>query len=73
MALIVGPDEVAAGTVSLRPLRGSGEQRTVPRSEVVEAVRDQPAADDRPGRLLATAPSVPRGPVIGPRTRKDQQ
>ena len=28
VALIVGPDELAAGTVSLRPLRGDGEQRT---------------------------------------------
>ena len=28
VALIVGPDEVAAGTVSLRPLRGDGDQRT---------------------------------------------
>ncbi len=39
MALIVGPDEVASGTVTLRPLRGDGEQRTVSRVEVVEAVR----------------------------------
>ena len=37
--LIVGPDEAASGTVSLRPLRGSGDQRTVPVAEVVEAVR----------------------------------
>ena len=41
VALIVGPDELAAGTVSLRPMRGTGEQRTVLRSEVVQAVRDQ--------------------------------
>jgi histidyl-tRNA synthetase len=41
VAIIVGADELAAGTVSLRPMRGSGEQRTVLRSEVVEAVRDQ--------------------------------
>jgi histidyl-tRNA synthetase len=39
VALIVGPDEVAAGTVALRPLRG-GDQRTVPRPAVVGAVRD---------------------------------
>jgi histidyl-tRNA synthetase len=39
VALIVGPDEVAAGTVSVRPLRGTGVQRTVDRSSVVEAVR----------------------------------
>ena len=37
VALIVGPDEMAAGTVSLRPLRGTGDQRTVPRSPVVDA------------------------------------
>jgi histidyl-tRNA synthetase len=38
VALIVGTDELAAGTVSLRPMRGTGEQRTVPRSQVVDAV-----------------------------------
>jgi histidyl-tRNA synthetase len=38
MALIVGPDESAAGTVSVRPLRGGGDQRTVPRSSVVDTV-----------------------------------
>jgi histidyl-tRNA synthetase len=38
MALIVGPDEQADGTVSVRPLRGGGDQRTVPRSSVVETV-----------------------------------
>lgn len=37
--LIVGPDEAAAGTVSLRPLRGEGDQRSLPVDEVVEAVR----------------------------------
>jgi histidyl-tRNA synthetase len=41
LALIVGTEELAAGTVSLRPMRGTGEQRTVLRSEVVQAVRDQ--------------------------------
>jgi histidyl-tRNA synthetase len=39
VALIVGADELAGGTVSVRPMRGTGEQRIVPRSEVVEAVR----------------------------------
>jgi histidyl-tRNA synthetase len=39
VALIVGPDEVAEGTVSLKPLRGDGEQRIVQAAEVVEAVR----------------------------------
>jgi histidyl-tRNA synthetase len=39
VAVIVGPDEVAGATVSLRPLRGDGDQRSVPMAEVVEAVR----------------------------------
>ena len=38
VALIVGPDELEAGTVSLRPLRGAGDQRTVDRDDVVAAV-----------------------------------
>ncbi len=38
-ALIVGPDEAASGTVSLRPLRGGGDQRSVPVDEVVAAIR----------------------------------
>lgn len=37
--LIVGPDEAASGTVSLRPLRGAGDQRTVPAAAVIDAVR----------------------------------
>ncbi len=37
--LVVGPDEAASGTVSLRPLRDAGDQRTVPVAEVVGAVR----------------------------------
>ncbi|HEY1990549.1 MAG TPA: histidine--tRNA ligase [Acidimicrobiales bacterium] len=40
VALIVGPDELAAGTVSVRLLRTPGEQRTVPRADAVAAVRD---------------------------------
>jgi histidyl-tRNA synthetase len=38
LALLIGTDEVAAGTVTVRPLRG-GEQSSVPRDKVVEAVR----------------------------------
>ncbi|MGH9017023.1 MAG: histidine--tRNA ligase [Acidimicrobiales bacterium] len=34
-AVLVGPDEVAAGTVTLRPLRGDGEQETVARTDIV--------------------------------------
>jgi histidyl-tRNA synthetase len=43
--VIVGPDEAASGTVSLRPLRGSGDQRTVPVAEVVGAVRSATRGD----------------------------
>jgi histidyl-tRNA synthetase len=39
VALIVGPEELAAGTVSVRPLRTPGDQRAVPVADVVAAVR----------------------------------
>jgi Anticodon binding domain len=48
VALIVGPDEVAAGTISLRPLRGVGEQRSVPLDAVVEAVQSAGTAFANP-------------------------
>ena len=38
-AVIVGADELDAGTVVLKPLRGDGEQVTVPRSELVTRLR----------------------------------
>ncbi|HXW38231.1 MAG TPA: His/Gly/Thr/Pro-type tRNA ligase C-terminal domain-containing protein, partial [Acidimicrobiales bacterium] len=40
LALIVGPDELAAGTVSLRPLRAEAGQWPVPAGDVVAAVQD---------------------------------
>jgi histidyl-tRNA synthetase len=52
--LIVGPDEAASGTVSLRPLRGSGGQRSVPRDGVVDAVRS--AVGGRTPDATAPAP-----------------
>jgi histidyl-tRNA synthetase len=33
-ALIIGEDELKAGTVAVKPLKEKGEQRTVPFSEV---------------------------------------
>lgn len=39
IALIVGEDEAAAGTVSVRTLRGEGQQAPVERTQVVEKVR----------------------------------
>ncbi len=43
IAVIVGPDELAAGTVTVRPLRGPEReraQRQVPRARVVEELRE---------------------------------
>jgi histidyl-tRNA synthetase len=35
-AIIVGPDELDAGTVLLRPMHGDGEQVAITRSELVD-------------------------------------
>jgi histidyl-tRNA synthetase len=34
-AVIVGPGEIESDTLTLRPLRGNGEQRSIPRSELL--------------------------------------
>jgi histidyl-tRNA synthetase len=39
VALLVGEDEVAQGTVTVRHLRGDAEQESVPRDDIVERVR----------------------------------
>jgi histidyl-tRNA synthetase len=39
VALVVGPQELEAATVGLRPLRSEAAQRTVPRAAVVEELR----------------------------------
>ena len=39
VAVIVGPDELASGVVTLRALRGDGRQETVARRALVETVR----------------------------------
>lgn len=39
IAVIVGPDEVATGTVVVRPLRDGAEQSTVSRSELTDTLR----------------------------------
>jgi histidyl-tRNA synthetase len=41
LALIVGPEERAAGTVTVRPLRAEGEQREVPLEQVVAVVKGE--------------------------------
>jgi histidyl-tRNA synthetase len=38
VALVVGPAELAEGTVGLRPLRSDDEQRRVPRAAIVDAL-----------------------------------
>jgi len=43
-ALIVGPEETAAGAVTVRALRGEGEQRSVARADVVAYLREASGA-----------------------------
>ena len=38
--LILGDDELVSGTVTVKDLRQGGEQRTVPRARVIDALRD---------------------------------
>jgi histidyl-tRNA synthetase len=38
VAVIIGDDERAAGTAVVRPLRGDGEQRVVPRTELLTSL-----------------------------------
>ena len=52
VALLVGAREAAEGTVTLRPLRGGGHQRTVDRKQVVDEVRSAV-------RLAAPAAATP--------------
>lgn len=46
VALIVGPDELAAGTVTVRRLRGGSGQESVKRGEVVDRVRREVAVEE---------------------------
>ena len=39
LALIIGDDEQASATVTVRPLRGDGDQQAVPRDQIVDQVR----------------------------------
>jgi len=48
VAVIVGPEELAAGTVTLRPMRGPGPQEAVPRAGLVERLTG-PAGGPREG------------------------
>jgi histidyl-tRNA synthetase len=42
-AIIIGADELNAGTILLKPLRGDGEQETVPRAELIDRLQTRPA------------------------------
>ncbi|HXY28977.1 MAG TPA: histidine--tRNA ligase [Acidimicrobiales bacterium] len=44
VALVVGPQELADGTVGLRPLRSGDEQRAVPRAAIVDELKSYLAA-----------------------------
>jgi len=57
LVLIVGPDEAASGTVSLRPLLGGGDQVSVERKDLVAAVLAAREA------MLTTTVSRPTGSV----------
>ena len=41
IAVVIGPDEVAAGTAGVRDLREKGEQDTVDRTKVVDVVKER--------------------------------
>ena len=61
VALVVGPQELEAGTVGLRPLRSDAEQRSVPRAAIVEELKaflaeSEPADADRIDRRASTRP-----------------
>jgi histidyl-tRNA synthetase len=53
VALVIGPQELAAGMIGLRPLRGEAEQRAVPRADIVAELR---------GFLADTAAPTTEGP-----------
>jgi histidyl-tRNA synthetase len=38
-AVIVGPGEIESDTLTLRPLRGNGEQRSIPRSALLSELQ----------------------------------
>ena len=41
LALLIGDDERSAGTVTIRELRGAGDQSSVPRTELIDHLRTQ--------------------------------
>ncbi len=45
-AVIVGDDELAAGTVVVKPLRNDSDQVTIPRDELINFLTSQPTGTD---------------------------
>ena len=58
-ALIVGPDEQASASVTIRDLRGGQEQRTVARTEVVDTARSLLAVGGSPASSLGGSRNEP--------------
>jgi histidyl-tRNA synthetase len=59
LALIVGPGEREGGTVTIRPMRAGGEQRTVPLGDVVGEVAAAALADGTDGKHTSTEVRTP--------------
>ena len=68
LALIVGPEEREAGTVQIKPLRSAGDQRPVPLTDAVAAVRR--ALDDR--ETSVTEPTEPTFTPVSGKTDSDK-
>lgn len=64
LAVVVGPDEVAAGTVGIKDLAGSDPQRTVPADQVMDEVGGLLGAGPP---TVTRPPPVTRPPAGGPR------
>ena len=47
VALILGDQEIEAGTVGFKPLRGAGEQRSLGRDELAQALNEFLDSEER--------------------------
>ena len=45
-AVIIGDDELAAGTVVVKPLRNDADQVTIPRDDLITFLTSQPTGTD---------------------------
>jgi histidyl-tRNA synthetase len=65
VALVIGPQELAAGTVGLRPLRGDAEQRAVPRADIVAELRGFLATSATSATIATTGARTDAPPTEG--------